>query len=70
MEKIKLSVEGMTCGGCVKSIQNALNSRDGISQSNADLDAATVTVDFDPAKIQEAAIRGAIEDAGFDVASS
>jgi copper chaperone len=69
VEQIKLQVEGMTCGGCVKSIQNALTARDGVSEASADLDNATVTVDFDPAIIQEIAIRTAIEDAGFDVAA-
>jgi copper chaperone len=69
MEQIKLSVEGMTCGGCVKSIKNALGNHQGIGQTDADLDAKTVTVDFDPAVIQENAIRAAIEDAGFDVAN-
>lgn len=69
MEQIKLQVEGMTCGGCVKSIQNALNTRDGVSEATADLDSATVTVDFDPGVIQESSIREAIEDAGFDVAA-
>jgi copper chaperone len=69
VEQIKLQVEGMTCGGCVKSIQNALNGRDGINQANADLDSATVTVDYDASVIVEAAIRSAIEDAGFDVAA-
>ena len=68
MERVELTVEGMTCGGCVKSIQNALNSRDGIESAEADLDAATVTVSYDPGKIQELVIKDAIEAAGFDVA--
>jgi copper chaperone CopZ len=58
----------MTCGGCVKSIQTALNGKTGIDEAVADLDSATVKVAFDPAVIQEAAIRAAIETAGFDVA--
>jgi copper chaperone len=69
VEQIKLQVEGMTCGGCVKSVQNALTARDGVSEASADLDSATVTVDFNPAVIQESAIRDTIEDAGFDVAA-
>ena len=68
MEHVKLKVEGMTCGGCVKSIQTALKTHAGIAEATADLDSATVSVDFDPAKIQEASIRDAIEDAGFSVA--
>ena len=69
MERVELKVEGMTCGGCVKSIQNALNARDGVSSSNADLDAKLVTIEFDPAVIQHDGLVAAIEDAGFDVAT-
>jgi copper chaperone len=67
MNNIELKVEGMTCGGCVKSIQSALNSHDGVKEATADLDSATVAVEFDSAVIQEAAIKDAIEAAGFDV---
>lgn len=69
MISIELKVDGMTCGGCVKSIQTALNSKDGINEAVADLDSATVKVEFDAAVIQETAIRDAIEAAGFDVAA-
>ena len=68
METIKVRVDGMTCGGCVKSVQKALNAHDGVTEAVADLDKKSVDVNFDPAKIQEAGIKAAIEDAGFDVA--
>jgi len=67
MEQVQLKVEGMTCSGCVNSIQNALGSRDGVSKAEADLDAKLVTIDFDPALIQRDGLVAAIEDAGFDV---
>ena len=44
MEKVELKVEGMTCGGCVKSIQNALNGRNGVDNAVADLEAGTVAL--------------------------
>ena len=69
MKTIELKVEGMTCGGCVKSIQNALNEQAGVNDAIADLDSKTVKVDFDPAAIEEGAIKAAIEAAGFDVAA-
>ena len=69
MDSIELKVEGMTCGGCVKSIQNALNAHDGVGSASADLDSKLVTVEFDPGVIQRAGIVRAIEDAGFDVAA-
>jgi copper chaperone len=69
MEKLSLKVDGMTCGGCVKSIQNALNEQNGINTATADLDNASVEVEFDSALIAAAAIKAAIEAAGFDVVS-
>ena len=67
MEKATIKVEGMTCGGCVKSIEKALATRDGIQRTSADLDAGTVFVEFDDALIKRSAIERAITDAGFDV---
>jgi len=69
MASTTIKVEGMTCGGCVKSIENALNEQTGISKVSADLDAGTVAVDFDTGVIQQAAIEQAIVKAGFDVAA-
>ncbi len=57
----------MTCGGCVKSIENALIEQAGVQKVNADLDASTVTVNFDANLIQQTGIEQAIEKAGFDV---
>ena len=68
MERIELKVEGMTCGGCVNSVQNALNQRNGIRSATADLDSGIVTVEFDSAIIQQPVISEAITEAGFDVA--
>jgi copper chaperone len=69
MEKIELKVEGMTCGGCVKSIQNALTGRKGVNNAVADLEAGTVAIEFDGKLIQRSALEQAIVDAGFDVAA-
>ena len=69
MERLKLRVEGMTCGGCVNSIQNALTSRDGVTSASADLESGIVTIEFDPAVIAQPGLQEAIEDAGFDVAA-
>ncbi|HJP37717.1 MAG: copper ion binding protein [Gammaproteobacteria bacterium] len=69
MKTATIKVKGMTCGGCVKSIENALYEQTGIQKVAADLDAGTVAVDFDVNVIQTAAIEQAIEKAGFDIAA-
>jgi len=67
MERVEIRVEGMTCGGCVNSIQNALTNRDGVTSAAADLDSSMVTIEFDSGIIQKEAIEKVITDAGFSV---
>jgi copper chaperone CopZ len=67
--KTEFKVSGMTCGGCERSVQNALTSRPGVSTAKADRVSGTVAVEFDPAKIEQAALAKAITDAGFQVAA-
>ncbi len=69
MESVKIKVEGMTCGGCVTSVHNALTQRDGVSTATSDLDSGIVAVEFDPAVIQQPGLQEATIDAGFDVAA-
>jgi len=69
MATTTFNVSGMTCGGCVKSIENALNEQAGVLRVKANLDAGTVSIDFDPGAIQPAALEQAIEKAGLDVAA-
>jgi len=67
METLQLKVSGMTCGGCERSVQNALTSHKGVASAKADRSAGTVAVEFDPAVIQRAALEKAITAAGFQV---
>ena len=69
MANIQLNVEGITCGGCEKSIRKALLEKDGVSDASASHETGIVKIDYDDAKIQQDAIKQAIEDAGFDVAA-
>jgi copper chaperone len=69
MEKVQIKVSGMTCGGCERSVQNALTSRKGVTAAKADRNAGVVAVEFDPALIQRPALEKAIAEAGFKVAA-
>ncbi len=66
MEKI-LKVQGMTCGHCKMSVENALNELDGVSTAKVDLDAGKVEVNYDEAKVSLENMQEAIEDQGYDV---
>jgi copper ion binding protein len=61
-----LLVDGMTCDHCVSSVQAAVGKVDGVTDVAVDLASGRVTVAADPAP-DAAALRAAVEDAGFDV---
>lgn len=65
----EFKVEGMTCGGCERSIQNVLTKHAGVVSAKADHVSAKVSVEFDPAQTRPQLIAQAITDAGFDVVS-
>ena len=61
-----LLVDGMTCGHCVSSISSAVGKVDGVTDVSVDLTSGQVTVTADTSPDQ-AALRAAVEDAGFDL---
>jgi copper chaperone len=67
MESVTLSVQGMTCGGCVASVTRVLKAVPGVSDVAVTLHPGVASVSFDPARTETAALRAAIEGAGFDV---
>ncbi len=65
MAQTTLKVEGMSCNHCVKSVEGALQNIG--AKGKVDLAAKTVTVEYDASKLDEAALKNAIEDQGYDV---
>lgn len=68
MQNVTLKINGMTCGGCVKSVTRVLSELDGVAQADVSLENAQAVVSFDENKVQPAALVEAVEDAGFDAA--
>ena len=66
MDTTILTVGGMTCGGCVRSVANVLKALPGVEGAEVSLEQAQAKVSFDPARINLTAIRKAIADAGFE----
>ena len=66
MEEVRIRVEGMSCGGCVRSGTGALQALPGVTEAEVSLEASEARVRFDPAEVTVAALRAAVEDAGFD----
>lgn len=66
METITLSVQGMTCGGCAKSVTRVLSDIQGVAQVDVDWQNGRVVVQVDTAQTAVQALVDAVEDAGFD----
>jgi copper chaperone len=66
MNETTIKVEGMSCGGCVRSVTAALKALPGVADADVSLEAAQARVRYDPAAVSEEQLRRAVEDAGFD----
>ena len=67
MERIVLSVDGMTCAGCVQSVERAVSKVDGVIVARASLDPGEVKIRFDESTTSQAALAEIIRAAGFGV---
>lgn len=65
MESMTLGVDGMTCGGCVASVERALGRVDGVRKVRVSLDTRQAVVEGE--RLDPARLRAAVEDAGFEV---
>lgn len=65
MDRIKLTIDGMTCGHCVSAVDKALKTIDGVTVENVAVGSATVS--FDPTAVSEARIAEVVEDEGYSV---
>ncbi|MFB6139999.1 MAG: heavy-metal-associated domain-containing protein [Halosimplex sp.] len=62
----QITVTGMSCGGCEQSVEEALESVDGVESARADREAATATVEGDADTDDLVA---AVEDAGYEASA-
>ncbi len=63
MERLNLTIDGMSCGHCVAAVSRALTNMEGVSIERVDVGAATVT--YDPARTSPDDIIDAVNDEGY-----
>jgi copper chaperone len=66
METTTIKVDGMSCGGCVKSVTGVLTALDGVAKAEVSLEQKQAVVEFDAAKVTREQLKAVIEEAGFD----
>lgn len=65
MDFVTITIEGMTCGGCVASVRRVLGALPGVTEAEVSLERAQARVGFDPARVSPEALREAIRGAGY-----
>jgi copper chaperone len=61
-------IDGMSCGGCVNSLTRVLKTVPGIEPLKVEVGKASLRLDMD--KVNDDAVRSAVERAGFEVTSA
>ena len=63
MERLNLTIEGMTCEHCVRAVRGRLEQTEGVKVDDVTIGSATV--EYDPAKTNVDVIEDAIADEGY-----
>jgi copper chaperone len=69
MTTASYTVVGMTCGHCVSAVTEEVGQVPGVTGVEVDLGSGGLTVTSD-APVDEAAVRAAVEEAGYSVAGA
>jgi copper chaperone len=63
------TVSGMTCGHCVSSVTEEVTSIPGVTEVQVDLKSGAVTV-ISETPVEEAAVKAAVDEAGYELVSN
>ena len=63
---LNLSVQGMTCGGCVRSVQRKLETTPGVRKAVVSLESASATVEYDAGIVKPDVLAAAVRSIGFE----
>ena len=66
IEVINLDLQGMTCAGCVSSVEKALGGVDGVELAEVNFALNRASVHYDPEIANPAKLESAVEAAGFE----
>ncbi|MDN4606342.1 copper chaperone CopZ [Sporosarcina highlanderae] len=66
-DKAVLNVKGMSCGHCVKAVEDSVGKLTGVNAVSVNLSEGTVAVDFEGGQTSVQQITETIEDQGYDV---
>jgi len=69
MQTLNLTVRGMTCGNCARSVERKLASTPGVTKAAVDLQGARATIEYDIDLVKPEVLENAVRQLGYEVAA-
>ena len=69
VQTLDLSVRGMSCGNCVRTVERKLASTPGVTKVSVDLASAHASVEYDDGLVKPEVLANAVRDLGYEVAA-
>lgn len=66
METTTIKIEGMTCGGCVASVERLLRAVAGVQNVEVSLTPGLAKIGYEPAVTSVEQLKQAVREAGFN----
>jgi len=68
-QTLNLTVHGMTCSNCARSVERKLASTPGVTKATVDLEAARASVEYDADLVKPEVLANAVRQLGYEVAA-
>ncbi len=68
VQELTLSIPDVSCEHCVKTINGALGSLQGVEAVSTDIPTKSVSLRYDPSKVSMKQIETTLDDAGYTIA--
>ena len=67
IEMLHLTVHGMVCGKCVRTVERKLAGTPGVTKAAVDLDTASATVEYDAGVVKPEFLAETVRQLGYQV---
>ncbi|HLK49990.1 MAG TPA: heavy metal-associated domain-containing protein [Bryobacteraceae bacterium] len=64
---VQLTVQGMTCDNCARSVERKLNGTPGVTKATVDLKAGQARVEYDADLVKPEVLANAVRQLGYEV---
>lgn len=68
-ESLNLTVRGMTCANCARSVERTLTSTPGVTKAVVELQGERAYVEYDTELVKPEVLANAVRELGYEVAA-